>query len=133
LHSSHTAITRERGGELRISIRLFTDDFAAALQSMQSNSNGASLDAVAQQYLARTVALVVGGKPVPLVWCGMRSDQSVTWVCARTSTPVTSSFLFRNSMMFDRFSDQLSIVSWTGKKETRTSVLSARVPEVRVD
>ena len=133
LHSSHTTITREGGGELKISIRLFADDFAATLQSMQSSSKGASLDAVAQQYLARTVALVVGGKPLPLVWCGMRSDQSVTWVCARTSKPVAGSFLFRNSMMFDRFSDQLNIVSWTGKKETRTTILSARVLEARLD
>ena len=133
LHSSHTAITRERGGELKISIRLFADDFAATLQSLQTSSKGATLDAVAQLYLARTVAIVVNGKPLPLVWCGMRSDQSLTWVCARTSKPVDGSFSLRNSMMFDRFRDQLNIISWTGRKDTRTTILSARVREVRLD
>lgn len=133
LHSSFTEITRERSGELKISIRLFADDFTATLQSRQSNSKGESLDTAAQQYFASMVTLVVGGKPLALVWCGMRSEQNVTWVCARTSSPVAGSFLFRNSMMFDRFSDQVSIISWTGKKETRTIILSARVLEVRLD
>jgi hypothetical protein len=133
LHSSFTEITRERSGELKISIRLFSDDFGAALDSLRMKSSGSSLESVAQQYLTSTVTLMAGGKPLPLVWCGMRSDQGLTWVCARTSKPVAGSFLFRNSMMFDRFSDQLSIIRWTGPKETRTTILSARVQEVRLD
>lgn len=134
LHSSFTQITRERSGTLAISIRLFADDFGATLDSLRLKSRGSSLESVAQQYFARTVTLVAAdGNPHALVWCGMRSEENVTWVCARTSEPVVGAFVIRNSMMFDRFSDQLSIITWTGRKETRTVILSARVLEARLD
>ena len=134
LHSSFTEITRERSGMLTMSIRLFTDDFSSTLELLRASSGGATGEAVAQAYFARSVFLLTAdGKPVPLVWCGMRSEQNATRLCARTSKPVDGAFVVRNSLMFDRFSDQLSIISWSGRKGTRTVILSARVLEARLD
>ena len=86
MHSSFTEITRERGGTVTMSIRLLADDFGAALDLLRAKSSGATGEAVAQAYFARSVFLLTAeGKPVPLVWCGMRSEQNATRLCARTS------------------------------------------------
>jgi hypothetical protein len=134
LHSSYAEITREGAGAVVIQVRLFADDFGTLLDSLQSSSGGQSRDLVARQYVQRQLTMTnLHGAAIPTEWCGMRSEQNVVWVCARSAMPVTGTFRMRNALMFDRFSDQISIIRWTGKKESRTLVLSARVPEARLN
>ena len=129
LHSSYAEITRERGGEIVIRVRLFADDFGALLDSIRASSGRTSLDSIARQYVQRHLTISgPEGTAIPIDWCGMRSEKNVDWVCARSARPITGAFRVRNALMFDRFRDQISIIRWTGKKETRTLVLSARVP-----
>jgi hypothetical protein len=63
----------------------------------------------------------------------MRAEVTVIWVCARSTAPVAGAFRVRNALMFDRFADQISIIRWVQQKETRTLILSARVPEGRLE
>jgi hypothetical protein len=140
LHSSFTEISRERGGTISISVRLFTDDFGVALDSMRAKGRGAASETVAQEYFARSVVLTTAdGKPVQLEWCGMRSQDGLTWLCARSVAPVPPGRLrLRNALMFDRFRDQISVVRWDRGSETRgsvarTLVLSARAPEGQLE
>jgi hypothetical protein len=140
LHSSFAEITRERSGTIAISIRLFADDFGVALDSLRAKARGAPSETVAQEYFARSVVLTTAdGKPVQLEWCGMRSQDGLVWLCARTVAPVAPGRLrVRNALMFDRFRDQISVVRWdrgsgTRGSETRTLVLSARAPEGQLD
>ena len=134
LHSSYADVTRERTGNVAISVRLFADDFGALLDSLRKSSGGLSLEAVARQYVQRHLTVsTTDGKVTPLEWCGMRPEQTVVWVCVRSALPLSGAFRLRNAIMFDRFSDQISIVRWSGKRETRTLVLSARVPEALLE
>ena len=135
LHSSFTEITRERGGTITMSVRLFADDFGVALDSLRSKSGGATSEAVAQQYFATSVCLsTADGKSVALAWCGMRSQDGLVWLCARSAAPVSAGRLrLRNALMFDRFRDQISVVRWDRGSGTRTLVLSARAPEGHLD
>jgi hypothetical protein len=136
LHTSFMEITRDRAGNVTMSVRLFADDFGATLDSLRSKSGAHSAEAAAQQYLFRSVAILAAGKTVPLSWCGMRSEGGLTWLCARSAQPVSSSQLrVRNALMFDRFADQISIIRWDGGSDggTRTLVLSARAPEGQLD
>ena len=135
LHSSFTEITRDRAGYVSISIRLFSDDYGATLDSLRKESGSSSLESVARQYFARAVTLMsADGKALPVVWCGMRSESGLTWLCARSTQPVPTGIIrVRNALMFDRFRDQISIIRWTGKTESRTIILSARIPEARLN
>ena len=135
LHSSYTQITRERGGTVALSIRLFADDFGAALDSMRTASRGSTADIVAQQYLARSVAVTgPDGKLVSLAWCGMRTAEGLVWLCARSAKPVPAGKLrVRIALMFDRFADQISILRWISTTRARTIVLSSRSPEADLD
>ena len=130
LHSSYAEVTRERTGAVVMQVRLFADDFGALLDSLRASSGGSSLELVARQYVQRQLVMTAAdGATIPTAWCGMRSEQNVVWVCVRTEKQIRGAFRLRNALMFDRFPDQISIIRWTGQKETRTLVLSARVPD----
>lgn len=136
LHSSYTEIARdERSGTLTVSIRLFADDFGAMLDSLGRTPAFHTLtpDQVARAYFNRSFSLSSGSNPVQLEWDGMRTLDGLTWIRARSLVPVKDRLRIRNALMFDRFSDQVSIVRWTGARGARTIVLSARAPEVAVD
>ena len=140
LHSSFTEITRERGGTITMSIRLFADDFGVALDSLRAKTPGALSSNVAQEYFMRSVVLTSAeGRPIQFEWCGMRSKDGLTWLCARSVGPVpTGRLRVRNALMFDRFRDQISVVRWdrgTGTRgsKARTLILSARAPEGQLD
>lgn len=137
LHSSFTEITRDRTGVISLSVRLFADDFGAVLDSLRGlpASRRGAADSEARHYFEKSVKLVSkDGAAVPLVWCGMRTESNLTWLCARTMGPVPRGALrLRNAMMFDRFADQISIVRWTVQSRVRTLVLTGSVPEAILD
>jgi hypothetical protein len=67
-----------------------------------------------------------GSAPVKLEWCGSRTADNLVWVCLRSSTPLPPGKLrLRNTLMFDRFADQISIIRWTRGSRTQTIVLTA--------
>lgn len=135
LHSSFTDITRERGGTLTMTIRLFADDFEVAMDSLRAKARGVPGETVAREYFRRTVVLTTAeGRAVQLEWCGMRTQDGLTWLCARSVAPVAPGRLrVRNALMFDRFRDQVSVVRYDRGSGARTLVLSARAPEGQLD
>ena len=137
LHSSFTEIRRDRAsGLIELSIRLFADDFAAKLAELhRAAPPGESVQVTARRYFERSVVLASqSGAPVPITWCGMRTDGALTWICARSAGRTPSGRLrLRNALMFDRFADQISIVRWMPGSRARTLVLSVRAPEALLD
>ena len=136
LHSSYTEIARdERSGTLTVSVRLFADDFGAMLDSLRGTSAFRTLtpEQVARAYFNRSFSLSTGTTAVQLEWDGMTTVGGLTLIRVRSVGPVKDRLQIRNALMFDRFSDQVSIVRWTGTRGARTIVLSARAPEAVVD
>ena len=134
LHSSYTEVVRDaHTGGLSLSVKLFANDFGVALDSL-SQSGGMSREAVAQTYFERSVTVTSNGQVVRLAWCGLRTADGLTWLCARTIDPVSKGKLrIRNALMYDRFADQISILRWTSTSGVRTIVLTIRSPEAAVD
>ena len=132
LHSSYTEIARDaHTGGLSLSVKLFADDFGVALDSLSQSS---TREAAAQAYLERSVTVTSNGQVVRLGWCGMRTADGLTFLCARSIDPLPKGKLrIRNAIMFDRFGDQISIVRWTSRSRTRTLVLTMRAPEAMLD
>ena len=137
LHSSYTDVARDaRTGGLSLSVKLFAADFGVALDSLGLLPSVRSMarEVVAQAYFERSVIVTSNGQVVRLAWCGMRTADGLTWLCARSIDPLPKGKLrIRNVLMFDRFQDQISIVRWTSGSGARTIVLTGRSPEAVVD
>jgi hypothetical protein len=133
LHTSFTELTRDSSGAVTISVRLFADDFGALLDAMpEAKSQGR--EAAERRYVESRLMLLSGSAPMKLEWCGSRTADNLVWVCLRSSTPIPSGNLrLRNTLMFDRFADQISIIRWMRGSRTQTLVLTSRMPEATLE
>jgi hypothetical protein len=131
LHTSYTEMARDLSGRLTIAIKVFSDDFQSAVgafalkEGMQPNG-----DETVRWYLQRAfVVLTPNGTPIALSWCGVRNEGAQLTFCAMTSGAVRGVFRVSNSLLLERFTDQINIVRWTTPSGSRTVVLTQRRKE----
>lgn len=112
LHTTMSRVTRS-ARTTEISIRAFADDFLFAATGRRAENAAtapAPDDSSASRYVMRTVRLRdARGALIPLVWCGLRREGEVVWLCVRVkaATPVTT---LENRMLMERFEDQVNVM-----------------------
>ena len=118
-HPLHTTLVQltydERTHVLEGSIRVFAEDFAAAVAKRagaKSPDDDRVTDAAAFQYVTNTLRIVdAGGRAAPLTWCGSRRAGDVLWLCVRASSASPLSALkLSDQMLCELFDDQINIV-----------------------
>ena len=130
LHALHTSLTRvtvdAAAREVRVSMRLFSDDFATALARQSPTvSIGADHrvpDAAAVAYARAALMLRQdGGGAIALVGCGQGREQDLTTVCLRASlAKVPTSLEVVNRALTEAFPDQVNIVQVTIQGRTKS-------------
>jgi hypothetical protein len=131
LHTSYAEIARDRSGRLTISIKVFNDDFQSALaQFAQKEGLPPNGDNRIRRYVERAFLVrAPDDSPVALSWCGVRTEGNQLIICAMTDSAVRGTVRLSNSLLFERFSDQINIVRWIAASATRTVVLTQRSSE----
>ena len=115
LHTTLTEISVGTGGTVQVSIRVFADDFAAAV-ARHTRTAGASdytvADSLAYRYASSAFSLGDrSGKPLALEWCGSKRVGDLVWLCLRSVVPVRLSGLeVHNRMHAELYDDQINIV-----------------------
>lgn len=121
-HPLHTTLTElsydARSGAVSISLRLFADDFAAAVtRTSTGGPRGATAmppDTAMFRYISQRFSLVAAGaagRPVALRWCGVRRTGEVVFVCLQgTSGAPLSGARLMNRLMTETFDDQVNMV-----------------------
>jgi len=115
--------------ELTVSLRVFTDDFSAAVarHARIRLAAGETPTAVAvYRYVAsRFVLTDAEGHSVPLDACGVRRSSEMLFVClrARGAAPPTGMRL-RNALMTEWFDDQVNIVQYVSGSARRTTLFT---------
>ena len=132
LHTSYAEIARDGTGRLMISIKVFSDDFQSAVaQSAQTGRLQPDGYEHARRYLQRAFLVRTSdGSQVALTWCGFRTEGNQLIICATTRHAVRGAILVSNSLLLERFTDQINIVRWATPSGTRTLVLTQRSREV---
>jgi hypothetical protein len=111
-HPLHTTLTqlayRDADRSVEVTIRVFADDFRAVLTRDVTDSAAAA-------YLRSAFTLTDrAGRPVAVVWCGMKRTGDLLWLCLRAPAPRGMSGLrVRVALLFDRYDDQINIVQVT--------------------
>ena len=117
LHPLHTTLTqlayRDADHMVEATVRVFADDFRAALKTDVS-------DSAAVAYLRSTFTLADRtGRPLAIVWCGLRRTGDLLWLCLRApAAQGLSGLRVRVALLFDRYADQINIVqaSYAGRR-----------------
>ncbi len=106
-HPLHTSLTElsYRGRAIRVSVRVFADDFRAALRRDVSDSSAATYLRAALRLTDRS------GRRLRLDWCGMRRTGDLLWLCLEAATGDGIPGLeIRDAIHWELFADQLNIV-----------------------
>ena len=109
LHPLHTTLTqlayRDADRSVEVTVRVFADDFRAALARDVSDSAAAA-------YLRSALTLTDrAGRPLAVVWCGMKRTGDLLWLCLRAAAPRGLRGLrVRVALLFDQYEDQINIV-----------------------
>jgi hypothetical protein len=125
MHSTLTEVVEDPArGSLRVTIRVFADDFGLAL----TRAARATVDRTGP---ARYAASVVGvrdarGRALALHGCGIRRASGVVWVCLETDAVASTRGLqLRDAMLCELYEDQVNVVQGV-LGGTRRSLLFVR-------
>ena len=129
LHTSYTAIARDRAGRLSVTMKVFSDDFSDAIDSMARSaaSSRSDREGLVRRYVDWTFGISLSdGSRVALTWCGLKTEGNQVTICMRAGPAVRGAVRVRQELLLDRFADQVNIVRWTTPSASRTLVLSHR-------
>ncbi|MEO7522302.1 MAG: DUF6702 family protein [Gemmatimonas sp.] len=133
VHPLHTTLAQLQYDasrrELTVSLRVFTDDFSAAVSrhARARLAAGASppVAAMYRYVTSRFILTDAAGKPVSLDGCGVRRASELLFICLRASvaTPPTGMRL-RNALLVEWFDDQVNIVQYVAGSARRTTMFT---------
>ena len=131
LHTTLTELTTLPDGTPQIVVRVFLDDFSAAV-TRRVPTPGAPIpvppDSAVARYLGETVLLTDGaGRRAPLVLAGMRRTDDLLWVTLRAPTvQSTTGAHLTMRVLFDRWDDQVNIVQCAFGARRQTLLFTKR-------
>jgi hypothetical protein len=107
LHTTHTDL-RQRGGEVEITVRAFTDDLHRAVAGREHATDDSAL----AHYIRASLTLTdPAGHPLMLALVGTRTDGDVTLVMLRAALPRgLAGGRVRQMMHMELFDDQVNVV-----------------------
>ena len=124
LHTTLTQLSYDASTRLlTVSVRVFADDFSAAVMpGGRASSLVVPPDSAMLRYVSGRFTLQrSGGGPIPLRWCGMRRDGEALFLCLRAAgQPSPAGARLRNALLSEMFADQVNIVqaSYGGARRT---------------
>lgn len=125
LHTSLAEITWDPAAkEIRVSVRVFMDDFSRAATARAATGNGQRVTDKSESPLliyARAAFMIAdrAGRSLSLASCGGKRVGDLIWICFHTSAPSgPARFQVADRILFDLYADQINIVQATygGKK-----------------
>lgn len=116
LHTTLTEVTTDPGtGVLRLTIRVFADDFSMAASrhagARSRTPQRVAADVMSRYVMSRLQLVDAGGRRVALAWVGARYEGEMIWITLR-APPISSlgTVAIANALMFEMFDDQVNIV-----------------------
>ena len=142
-HVSVTEITQNAAaGTLEVQVKLFTDDFEAALKKVYDTKVDLidpalheRMDSVVLRYIYSRLQLRVNEKAVPLQYLGFEQEREATYVYLEAENiqgPVRRLDVYAK-LLYEQFSDQVNIFHATAGKAKKSTKLEFPAYTVRLD
>jgi hypothetical protein len=136
LHTSLADITYDASAkEMRISVRVFIDDFTrasaayAAARAAAARAAKSSVSSESPLLMYARASFVIAdrnGRVLSLASCGGKRVGDLMWICFHTPSPADlSGFRVADKILFDLYADQINIVQATNG-DRKVSLLFTR-------
>ena len=129
LHTTMTRIAFAADGSVTVAVRVFADDFSAAVArsvGVVASADHQVPDDAAAAYLSRALVIGAWGRPIALQLVRQRRDGDVTWIELRGAwRGDLSNATLRNQLLMDLHRDQVNIVQLSRGSDSRTLLFSA--------
>ena len=129
LHTSLTRIVFAADGSVTVAVRVFADDFSAAVARSTravASADHRVPDVAAADYLSHALVIEARDKPIALQLVSQRRDGDVTWIELRGAwRGDLSNATIRNQLLMDLHRDQVNIVQLSRGRDSRTLLFSA--------
>lgn len=134
-HPFHVSVTEidhnASDRTLEVSCKIFTDDFENALVAnyktkvdLTNPPNKAAMDSLVKKYLFSHFTIRVNGKPVNYNYIGFEVDKEATYGYIEiANVPSLSKMDIVNTIMYDKFDDQVNIMHVKYKGERKSTKL----------
>lgn len=135
LHTSVTDMTYDaRSRSVRLSMRLFADDFLGTVARRAGGGAGAPPEAAMLAYVAEVLAIAdAKGARIALRSCGVRREGDLVWLCLQGPAPRgMAGGSVRNRVLVDAFPDQINIVRFTTGGRTQSLLFTKDTPARRL-
>jgi hypothetical protein len=125
LHTTLTQVDIAADGSIEITIRVFVDDFSAAVAGrILAAGSGipTPTDSASARYLQQTLVLTdASGRRAPLALAAVRRTHDLLWITLKApGMRNAAGARLTTRMLFDRWSDQVNIVQTSVGNSRRT-------------
>lgn len=130
LHTTLSELSVAPDGSVQIVLRAFADDFtavAAGRAGQVSSPVATPADSQTMRYLGHALVLTdPAGRRVMLTLAGVKRSGDLVWVTLRSTTPVAPNARLTNTVLFERYDDQVNIVQTSIAGRRRTLLFTRR-------
>lgn len=130
LHTTMSELSVAPDGSFEIVLRAFANDFSAAVTGRAgqiAESIATPADSQMARYLGRTIVLSdPAGRRATLTLAGVKRSGDLVWVTLRSTTPVVPNARLTNTVLFERYEDQVNIVQTSIAGRRRTLLFTRR-------
>ena len=130
LHTTMSELSVAPDGRLQIVLRAFVDDFSAAVTGRAGQIAppiATPADSQMARYLGSTVVLSdAAGRRATLTLAGVKRSGDLVWITLRSTTPVSPNARLTNTVLFERYADQVNIVQTSIAGRRRTLLFTRR-------
>ncbi len=136
LHPFHVSVVELEHNSadktLEISCKIFTDDFETILAKnynakvdLTNPPNKAAMDSLVRKYINSHLAFRANGKPVILTYIGFEVDKEAAYGYVEVdNVPSVSKIDITNTILFDKFDDQVNIMHIKVNGERKSTKLN---------
>jgi hypothetical protein len=130
LHTTMSELSLASDGRTQIVLRAFVDDFSAAVTG-RGAGNAPRIATPADSQIARYVSGSVilsdpAGRRITLTLAGVKRSGDLVWVTLHSATPVAPNARLTNTVLFERYDDQVNIVQTSIAGRRRTLLFTRR-------
>jgi hypothetical protein len=143
IHEYYVSVTRANynpaSARLEISMKLFTDDLERTITQnsgevlkLSSIEDAASAEDFFVDYMGTQFTVIQDGELMDFTFIGFEPGPDETWLYAEIKMPPQGAFVFKNTLLFDVFPEQINIMHLKANNAEQSHYFTGDKPQIQI-